>query len=314
VITRVEFENYRCLERVALHLTPVTVLVGPMGSGKSTVLDGIHMPATAVINSSHVVTRRREIDPEVDEDGRAVHVRAHLSDSPADALECIWHDGGRAVRAHGEGMERVVWEENDRWIRAVERAPLRFDASRLAEPVASYGPDRLQSDGLALAKVFGRISDEDPFLLALLNSRFESVLPGWRGPLVVPEGSGRTLAMVHERFGKVPARELSAGVLRLVAHSLLEFLPLPPVVMVDDPDVGVDEEALPLLAQSLAAIAREPGLDGAGGRQVVVATRSGRLAEELRRGGASLVATRMTAEGVRFEHERQGPVATEVRP
>jgi predicted ATPase len=41
VIESVHFQNFRCLRDVTLRLTPLTVLVGPNSSGKTTVLEGL---------------------------------------------------------------------------------------------------------------------------------------------------------------------------------------------------------------------------------------------------------------------------------
>ena len=43
MIQSVRFENFRCLRAVEVPLEPLTVLVGPPGSGKSTVLDGLDL-------------------------------------------------------------------------------------------------------------------------------------------------------------------------------------------------------------------------------------------------------------------------------
>jgi predicted ATPase len=43
MIQSVRFENFRCLRDVELTLEPLTVLVGPPASGKSTVLDGLDL-------------------------------------------------------------------------------------------------------------------------------------------------------------------------------------------------------------------------------------------------------------------------------
>jgi hypothetical protein len=41
VIRKVHFKNFRCLRDVELTLEPLTVLVGPNSSGKTTVLEGL---------------------------------------------------------------------------------------------------------------------------------------------------------------------------------------------------------------------------------------------------------------------------------
>ena len=42
MIRQVRFENFRCLRAVELSFTPLTVLVGASGSGKTSVLEGMH--------------------------------------------------------------------------------------------------------------------------------------------------------------------------------------------------------------------------------------------------------------------------------
>ncbi len=46
MITKVRFENYRCLTGATLRLGPLTVLVGPNASGKSSVLDALSVRLT----------------------------------------------------------------------------------------------------------------------------------------------------------------------------------------------------------------------------------------------------------------------------
>jgi len=46
MITRVRIQNFRCLRDVELHLTPLTVLVGPNASGNSS---GQALPVVAAL-------------------------------------------------------------------------------------------------------------------------------------------------------------------------------------------------------------------------------------------------------------------------
>lgn len=46
MIRQVRFENFRCLRSVELALAPLTVLVGSSGSGKTSVLEGLHFRMT----------------------------------------------------------------------------------------------------------------------------------------------------------------------------------------------------------------------------------------------------------------------------
>ncbi len=48
VITRLEIENFKAIKKVAVDLTPLTVLVGPNDSGKSTLLQVLEMLARSV--------------------------------------------------------------------------------------------------------------------------------------------------------------------------------------------------------------------------------------------------------------------------
>src|SRR4051812_517661 len=45
MLTSVRFENYRCLRDATIRLAPLTALVGPNASGKTTVLRGLREPS-----------------------------------------------------------------------------------------------------------------------------------------------------------------------------------------------------------------------------------------------------------------------------
>jgi len=51
VIQSVHFQNFRCLRDVELRLEPLTVLVGPNSSGKTTVLEGLAWPESRLDNN-----------------------------------------------------------------------------------------------------------------------------------------------------------------------------------------------------------------------------------------------------------------------
>src|SRR5689334_12185939 len=53
MIDRVQFENFKSLKSVRLDLSPLTVLVGPNGCGKSTVLQAIHLASQCGIARRH---------------------------------------------------------------------------------------------------------------------------------------------------------------------------------------------------------------------------------------------------------------------
>ena len=65
MIRRVDIRNYRCIREASIDLAPLTVLVGPNASGKSSVLAAL-APAPGSLSEREFWQRRAGAEPSVD--------------------------------------------------------------------------------------------------------------------------------------------------------------------------------------------------------------------------------------------------------
>jgi len=188
MIQRACFEEFRALRKVSVGLAPLTVFVGPNGSGKTSVLEGIHYPLRVawqpiqqVLKGPWRPDRLRntrateplrlgvsfagpadssllldvtpiEEDPDGPQNGSPYRARM-LARSGAEAAE--WNPYGRSLRDQGDAFGALK--------RAAGRATfLRLSARALAEPHYSDEEEpKLSPSGEGLASVIAALWSND---------------------------------------------------------------------------------------------------------------------------------------------------------
>ena len=202
MLTRAAFENFRVLKGVTVDLAPFTVLVGPNGAGRTSVLRGVDM-----------VCRLRE--PQAGEVVRGLGRPAILLGEPKDLMS--WRTGGSSapwrVVVSGDGgvVGLEVRDAGEGWrfrLRADDRVgifpPLQspadtmvYEAPALAnlprplllQPTAralaapSYvegDVPSVASDGSGLASVLTHLAGNDPDRFQAIQDALRAVVPGVR--------------------------------------------------------------------------------------------------------------------------------------
>ncbi|MCC7537321.1 MAG: AAA family ATPase [Deltaproteobacteria bacterium] len=131
----------------------------------------------------------------------------------------------------------------------------QFDVSRRApirRPVQSEVEPVLQEDGGNLSAVLNwlRATQDDEW--QELQTHVRSVVPGFRSLNVVPSGGpGTVMASWHEDGvpGGLTLADLSDGTLRFLCWATLCLSPkLPPLICIDEPEIGLHPRVLPVLA------------------------------------------------------------------
>ena len=177
MIERVQYTNFKALKDVGFRPAPLTVLVGPNSSGKTSVLEGLHYLAQAGTRST-LDYMRGPRDP-------TVLATRHAAGPTRIEIEGRWdgarHGGAAALTMGGHESPAVSgqWEgdpfefakgqpvsSEDR-LRTFGRALasavlLRFNAERLGAP--SYSADevpRVEYDGYGLATVIADLQTAD---------------------------------------------------------------------------------------------------------------------------------------------------------
>jgi predicted ATPase len=296
VIRRVELRDLRTHERTVVPLSPLTVLVGPNGSGKTTVLqalDALH--ALSVRPVGEVFADRMHADLCVRSEQGAFEIAAAGDDWRA--AIAFGRDESRPGRAawnaafvlQAGGQAEAVRSATDVYaggvfdVTAAARflggaLPLALDAARIAEPAPPSPEARIAPDGSGLAAVLARLALEAPDTARAIEDDLRRLVPTFRRlrvRQVLRPTRAREVAFAafldFEGAANVPATAASAGT--LVALALVTLLhdaeARPGLVLLDDLDRSLHPRAQAEVVDMLRrAQAADPGL------QIVAAAHS----------------------------------------
>jgi predicted ATPase len=242
MIESIEFKNFKVLRDATLPLGRRNILVGPNGSGKTTVLQALEVarcrggPNWPAIRSVCVVH------------DRTVGLVLNWATSQG-AVQYLL--GWKAPL--GQYNEFRFPEQMDRQTRAsvpnaVEAIRVfSFDARAIAAPAAVTGRPELGANGGKLAAVLDGLRDEAIERFDAINAELNRWLPEFDRILFDRPTTGtKSIALrTSEGHHKVPASALSQGTLISLAILTLAYLPEPPsVVGLEEPDRGIHPRLL----------------------------------------------------------------------
>ncbi len=257
VFRRIEAVGYRCLKEISQELNPFEILVGPNGSGKSAFLDTIHFLADFA---------RYGIDA-------AVNLRA-----PA-FQDLVWLRSGNSFRfdvevtspvgthlSYGvsfaldkeEGMLAVRAQEltpQDAWLLSFLRV-IRLDPKALAGASSADHEHDMVNTGASLPWQIRRLQERSPQTFEDWISHIRTALPDVceiESTLLPPN---RHVSIRYQNGVQVPAWALSEGTLRLLALTILAYIPdfQGGVYLIEEPENGVHPAALETIYQSLSSV------------------------------------------------------------
>lgn len=244
----------------------------------------------------------------------SVHLQEE--DSPPTRLYGL-NDGHPVIRT-ASGAERSLDAETiprDRSILQLRRDPDHYpELTYLAEQYASMrlyrdwtlgigAPGRagqrpngraayLSEDGANLPVVLGRLAQDDTWREAVLQS-LDQLIPGLENLESVQKGGALNLQL-RENGVELPAARFSDGTLRFLAlQAMLRNPELPPVLCVEEPELGLHPDALPELATLL--------LQAAERCQVIATTHSKVLLDAFGEAADSVVVVEKQGQSTQFE-------------
>lgn len=235
MIEAIRFQNFKCLRDTTLPLSACTVIVGPNGSGKTTVLQALEGFATSRgFSFQDLVTANLRNDPKVD----TVQVWLEWGEPFARVEHCMrGHRSGAVSGKSGEGAQP---EQLHALIRRTGIYSL--DATAIAAPVALHHNMELASNGAGLAGVLDGLRDQEPERFETLNDELGQWLPEFDRLLFDLDGTGRRLFLLRTRDGgySIPASALSQGTLLALAMLTMIYVPKPPFLIgLEEPDRGI---------------------------------------------------------------------------
>ncbi len=237
MIASIAFHRFKALRATQVALAPFNLVIGPNGSGKTSLIEAIQRLRTlAALPVSEVPFGREMAGPEIEFrfDAPFADVRVKLgceSDLVCDTLriEPPGAPGWDALRGELATLRAYVLDHD-----ALAGAGRRDDGAELA------------SDGGNLAAFLSHLRMEHPASFAALTAEVLRLMPEFRALRVddVP-GDKVEFALELAEGDVLPAAELSQGTLYLLGLLALAFDPRPPrLLCIEEIDRGIHPRML----------------------------------------------------------------------
>ena len=245
MISTVHFKNFKALRSAAVRLTPFNLVIGPNGSGKTSLIEALQRLRTlAGLPAVHgqQLPGRKSAGPQIEFHFSPPFqdVRVTLGCS-ADEFVCnllvVDHPPGIA----GEGQ----WAELRTQLQGIRA--FRFDHAAMAGPGAKTAKTELAADGGNLAAVLAARRESAPEAFTHLEADFCRILPEFAGLDFRPVSAeaSQLFARLKDGDEALPAGNLSEGTLYLLAILCLAHDPAPPeIVCLEEADRGVHPRML----------------------------------------------------------------------
>lgn len=248
MIESIQFKNFKALRDTTLPLSPCTILVGPNGSGKTTVLEALKAvgsPQDARFKDMVCAALRGD-------EGAQVEIRLRWS-APPEGTETfrVWKDQHPFQGSHVLPREvprparDEIQRRLNRCIGGIRVYSLQADA--IAAPVPLAKTMELAPNGSGLSSVLQCLRDDDEERFQALSSEFGRWLPEYDHISFDLDSNGRRLILLRTREGhhKILAADLSQGTLLALTMLTLAYLPDPPsLIGLEEPDRGIHPRLL----------------------------------------------------------------------
>lgn len=270
MIASIEFTNFKILRSARIELAPVNLLIGPNGSGKTSVLLALQRLRQFAGRPPQFAAKPADAS----EDSGQLLFRFHAPFSDLTAqLACAPDGAGRSLRIIGGHDVPARWNELVPRLASVRVVAL--DQAALARPSPAGAPILLGDDGTNLPAALDRVQREQPETFARIVAEFCRVLPEYRsiGCATASDGARRLVAEIVGEARALGAGELSQGTLVLLGLLVLtEVRPLPSILCLEEIDRGIHPRLLREIRDLLYRMS-EPG-PGQPGTQILTTTHS----------------------------------------
>ncbi|HSZ54509.1 MAG TPA: AAA family ATPase [Tepidisphaeraceae bacterium] len=286
MLKAIRFRNYKAFQEASLPLEPLTILIGPNGSGKTSALSAIQVMAAVAGNARM--------------SGESL-VPIGLDRSPcASALEAVWDNSEVTEFTWEPGKVSRVETRRDPLARE-HVARLQSGRVYVLEPAQIGAPVNLiktlsvQENGYGLPSALTTLQDHSPERFGALNEDLRLWLPEFDRIVFDTPSPGQRSIALRTRQGKhsVPTSKLSTGTLLSLALLSICHLPDPPkVIGLEEPDHGIHPRLLRNLKDSLLRLTSPEVFDDERDPvQVIVTTHSPYLVDLFRDELESIVVT-----------------------
>lgn len=278
MLNQVHFENIKSLADVTIDLERLTVLVGPNGCGKSTVLDQVDFLCGLTahdFNTALPDLRRSAVALRAGANGKRVWGGQNTSFRFTFGTSALTPIGDlfnvlRFETWAGTWREFSWQLELSNPLRQLRSLRLRLDRAQVATPAPLILGQPLRPDGYGLASLLAdmRINDPDryerierdlhavvPQFERFYFTRAEVRAPSPQNPSQMTPQVGYALDLSFRGVGRVPAHQASDGtLLALALLTAVHAHELPNLVLIDDIDHGLHLSAQYTLIKAIRGV------------------------------------------------------------
>jgi predicted ATPase len=261
----VRFHSYMCLADVTIELGRMTLLVGANASGKSSVLDGLHLLCQLGESRPHDVFSKFRRPDRLLTYGRGGALRIEASAGKGEARSLALAVEAEAASDPRADRFDVDFASEEGGLRSIKRRSveslaelhalgfgkavrLRLDSAKVADFAPDSQQPRVEHDGAGTAAVIAWLAEQRNKDLDAIEGDLRRVVPRARRllPERATEGTrlGRLFSLEMDGGAKVPADLLSEGTLLTIGLlTVLHGRPAPRLVLLDDFDRALHPRA-----------------------------------------------------------------------
>ncbi|AHF89401.1 ATPase [Opitutaceae bacterium TAV5] len=260
MIASVAFRNFKALRSTQIALSPFTLIIGPNGSGKTSLIQaGMRLRTLARLplrEPASAPADLRDDAPEI----------IFRFDPPHSGLEAILTCSTDNVCDLLEVRPLLTGEGADDWAGLRERLlgmrSYLFDHAAMSAPAAATDHGELAGDGHNLAAVLARRAAEHPAAWTALRGEFLRIFTEYEDIETADNDDGHTVLLrfrVRDEPGWITAEDVSQGTLYALGILTLAWNPEPPsLVCVEELDRGIHPRLLRELRDALYQLSYPP--------------------------------------------------------
>lgn len=296
MIASVGFRNFKALRNTRLPLLPLNLVIGPNGSGKTSLIEALVRLRTlaSLPPASAKPGEQRPDGPEIRFSFNPPH------DELSASLSCVSEHTCDLLRLEPAGA--AGWAALRTKLAAIRGYVL--DHAGMGGAVPHREGAVLSADGSNLAAVLARLREEAPQDFSALTAELLRIMPEFQSLELVTHADERVeFGFRLAEGGLVPAADLSQGMLYLVAILTLAYDPLvPPVLCLEEVDRGIHPRTLREIRDALYRLAYPAsfGLPRSA-VQVIATTHSPYLIDQFREHPEEIVIAQKHGRAAHFE-------------
>jgi len=268
MLTNLAVENFRALRSISVPMRPLTILIGPNDSGKSSFLAAIRYLREGMISANIDIADRWRNDK-------------NLVTSVTGAIE-VDSDDIRMMDCNSQALfYHAVFSTRGGCVSRPEINPISsFQLPVKGVPTLSLGtsddqgPPTLGEDGSGLPVLLDYFLRRDRRRFFSTVKELNRLVPGFQDvEIATPEPAQRRLDLIIEDGLRIPADQVSAGVRLLMFFVALAHHPKPPkLILLEEPETGIHPKRVAEVMALLRGITK--GSYGGPAAQVVLTTHS----------------------------------------